>query len=162
VDTAVAVDPARGYGRPDGAVAGYGRLLAGYGVGVAIAGLALRLAGRRLPSLSAGDLLLFGAATHHVAHIVAKDPVASPLRAPFTRFEGAEGPAELKESVRGEGLRKSIGELVTCPFCVGHWVATGFTIGAAASPRLARFAAGVCAVATVSDGLQLLRHRLQR
>jgi len=135
--------------------------MAGYGVGVGVAGAVLRLAGRPLPSLSVGDVLLFGVATHHVAHIVAKEPVASPLRAPFTRFVGPEGPAELREQVRGTGLRKSIGELLTCPFCLGHWVATGFTLTAVAAPRLARFAAGVCAVAALSDGLQLLRHRLQ-
>src|SRR4051812_17585096 len=135
--------------------------MAGYGVGVGVGGVVLRLARRRLPSLSVGDVLLFGVATHHVAHIVAKEPVASPLRAPFTRFVGPEGPAELRESVRGAGLTKSIGELLTCPFCLGQWVATGFTLGAVAAPRLARFAAGVCAVAALSDGLQLLRHRLQ-
>jgi hypothetical protein len=163
VEASVVVEPiATGYGRRDGALGGYARVMAGYGLGVGVAGVALRLAGRQLPSLSPGDLLLFGVATHHVAHIVAKEPVASPLRAPFTRFEGREGPAELRESARGAGLTKSIGELVTCPFCLGQWVATGFAFGTVAAPRLARFAAGVCAVAALSDGLQLLRHRLQR
>jgi hypothetical protein len=140
---------------------GYVRVLLGYAAGVGAASMVLRLAGRRLPSLSVGDLVLFGAATHHVAHIAAKDPVTSPLRAPFTHFEGAAGPAELRESVRGRGLQKAVGELVTCPFCLGQWVATAFTLGAVAAPRLSRFAAGVCAVAALADGWQLVRHRLQ-
>src|SRR4051794_39079661 len=93
VGATVAVESAvSGYGRPDGALGGYARVVAGYGVGVGVAGAVLRLAGRPLPSLSVGDVLLFGVATHHVAHIVAKEPVASPLRAPFTRFVGPEGP----------------------------------------------------------------------
>src|SRR6266568_6180594 len=49
--------------------------------------------------------------------LITKDPVTSPLRAPFTVFEGQEGQAELKEEVRGHGARKAVGELVTCPFC---------------------------------------------
>jgi hypothetical protein len=63
--------------------------------------------------------------------------------------------------VRGRGLRKSVGELVTCPFCLGQWVATSFLFGAVAAPRVARFAAGICTVAALSDGLQLVRQRLQ-
>jgi hypothetical protein len=157
VDTGLA-----GYGRHDGTVGGYAKVPASYAVGMGGAALALRLAGRRLPSLRLNDLLLFGVATYHVAHIAAKDPVTSPLRAPFTRFEGVAGPAELRESVPGRGIKKSIGELVKRRFCLGQWVASGFTLGAVAAPRLSRFAAGVCAVAALSDGLQLVRNRLQQ
>jgi len=128
---------------------------------VGAAGVALRLTGRRLPTLGASDLVLFGVATHHVAHLLAKEPIASPLRAPFTQFEGPSGPAELKESVQGEGLSRSIGELLTCPFCLGQWVATAFTLGAVAAPRLTRLAAALCTMAALSDGLQLVRSRLQ-
>jgi hypothetical protein len=154
-------ETADGYGREDGAVAGYARVVATYVTAVGGVALALRLKGRRLPALTVNDLLLFGVATHHLAHLVAKEPIGSPLRAPFTRFEGPSGPAELKESVRGEGLKKSVGELLTCPFCLGQWIATGFAVGVAAAPRATRLAAGVCAVAAFSDGLQLARSRLQ-
>ena len=45
-------------------------------------------------------------ATHKLSRIIAKDPVTSPLRAPFTTFEGTSGPAELaEEPSSGQGLR---------------------------------------------------------
>ena len=50
----------------------------------------------------------------------------SPLRAPFTRYEGTAGPAEVMEEVRSTGgLRHSIGELITCPFCLDVWISPG-------------------------------------
>lgn len=107
------------------------------------------------PKLSAGDLALYGVATHKLARLLAKDPVTSPLRAPFVRFQGQSGEAELAEEVRGTGLQKAIGELVTCPFCLGQWVATGFTFGHVVAPRLTRIAAAVFAELTLADFLQL-------
>jgi hypothetical protein len=38
-----------------------------------------------------------------------------PDRVPFTAYQGTSGPAELDEEVRGEGVQKAVGELVTCP-----------------------------------------------
>ena len=69
--------------------------------------------------------------------------MTSPLRAPFTRFEGPQGNAELAEEVRGSGARKAVGELVTCPFCLGPWVATALTAGLTFAPGVARPAMGV-------------------
>ena len=86
--------------------------------------------------------------------LITKDPVTSPLRAPFTRFEGTSGDAELGEQVRGTGLQKAIGELIGCPFCIGQWVATGFTAGYLFAPRLTRLAAGMFTELALADFLQ--------
>ena len=107
-----------------------------------------------LPRLSAGDILLIGTATHKLSRRVAKDPVTSPLRAPFTRFKGTSGPAELAEEPRGGSTRHAIGELLTCPFCLSQWVATGFVFGMVVAPGATRLAASVLASLTVSDSLQ--------
>ncbi|ABW16122.1 conserved hypothetical protein [Parafrankia sp. EAN1pec] len=49
---------------------------------------------------------------------------ASPLRAPFTRYRGRSGPAELAEDVRESGeARHSTGDLLTCPFSAAQWEA---------------------------------------
>src|SRR5437763_3810 len=96
--------------------------MAAYTAAVAGGGVAIWRSGRRLPErLNWSDVLLLSFATHKMARLVTKDPVTSPVRAPFTRFAGTSGPAELHEEVRGHGLRKAIGELVTCPFCIGQW-----------------------------------------
>jgi hypothetical protein len=85
----------------------------------------------------------------------AKDAVTSPLRAPFTQYQGPSGDAELGEEVRGTGLRHSIGELVSCPFCLSVWVATGFAAGLVFAPRFTRLAATTFTAVAVSDALQL-------
>lgn len=77
--------------------------------------LLIRSRDQKLPSqVSLRDMLLLGVATHKVSRLLAKDWVTSPLRAPFTEYEGpTDLPAELSESPRGEGLRYAVGELVT-------------------------------------------------
>lgn len=104
---------------------------------------------------------LVGVATHKVARLIAKDPVTSPLRAPFTTFEGTSGEAELAEQVRGTGPRKALGELVTCPFCLGQWVATGFVFGLVLAPRPTRLAASLFTALTGADFLQLAYAKAQ-
>lgn len=106
-----------------------------YGGVVGALSAAVRLSGRRLPDrISPSDLALLSVATHKISRLIAKDPVTSPLRAPFTRFAGTSGEAELAEEVRGQGPRKAVGELVTCPFCLGQWVATAFAFGLVLAP----------------------------
>src|ERR1700754_876699 len=84
----------------------------------ALAGIGA-LTGRRLPERGAPyDIAVLGIATHKLSRLIAKDTVTAPLRAPFTRFEGPQGQGELHEEVRGHGARHTLGELLTCPFCM--------------------------------------------
>lgn len=118
--------------------------------------------GRRLPDrLAWSDLALLAIATHKASRQLAKDPVTSPLRAAFTRFSGTSAEAELDEEVRGTGMRKALGELVSCPFCLGQWVATIGVFGLIAAPRATRATASVFAVLTASDVLQYAYAKLQ-
>src|SRR4051794_36450923 len=82
-----------------------------------VAGLtAIAVARDALPErLAASDLALYGIATHKLSRVLAKAPVTSPLRAPFTELHGSSGPGELHEHVIGEGWRRAVGELLTCP-----------------------------------------------
>jgi hypothetical protein len=143
---------AQGEERPLG---GYLLLMAAYGASaLGLSGL-VRVGGRGLPErIGVADLALIGVATHKCARLLAKDPVTSPLRAPFTTFKGTSGPAELQEEPRGTGLRKAVGELIVCPFCVGQWVATGFVFGLVLRPRATRLVASLFATLTVADFLQ--------
>src|SRR5690349_19875741 len=70
------------------------------GVVLGLGALAARR--HRLPArVGAADLVLYGVATFRLSRILAKDPITSPIRAPFTRLEGTTGPAELHEEVQG-------------------------------------------------------------
>ena len=118
--------------------------------------LAIRRSGRELPErVGAGDLALLGTATHKLSRLIAKDKVTAVARAPFTTYEGSEGPSELSESPRGTGLRRAVGELVSCPWCVGLWVAFAFALGLVAAPRLTRLLASALSILALSDFLQI-------
>ncbi len=131
-------------------------LMGVYGAFVAVGAVAVRRRG--LPERPAwSDVALVSVATHRLSRLIAKSSVASPLRAPFTRFECTTGPAELKEKVRGTGARKAVGELVTCPFCISQWLATAFTFGLVLAPRATRMTAAVLTSVTVADFLQFAR-----
>ena len=141
---------------------GYLGVLAGYAATLGGFAALLRATGRRLPErFDTHDLALMAVATHKLARLLAKDPVTSPLRAPFTRYAGTAGPSELQEEVRAEGSAKALGELLTCPFCVGHWVATGFAFGLVLAPRPTRLLASVFSTLAASDMLQYLYSAMQ-
>jgi hypothetical protein len=154
--TARAVRDVEGhYGRGDRALRGYVPLLGAFAMGLVGMTIAVRRSGRRPAPLTPFELGCLALATHKVSRLVAKDAVTSPLRAPFTRFEGPADDAELDEDVTGSGVRKAVGELVTCPFCIGPWAATAFMAGHTFSPTLTRAATSVLSAVTVSDFLQL-------
>jgi len=142
---------APGQDRPLGA---YAALIGVYGAAVTAGAVTLRWRRWPLPDVRPVDVLLVGVATHKLARRVTKDSVTSPLRAPFTRYEGVSGPGELQEGVRGSGIRKALGELISCPFCISQWVATGFTFGLVVAPRATRWTASVFASLALADFLQ--------
>jgi hypothetical protein len=147
----------------DRPLSGYVLVMAVFAALVAGAAGVARATGRGVPGVGPWDLLLLTAGTHKLSRTLSKDAVTSPLRAPFTRYAGTGGEAEVMEEVRtASGLRHSIGELVTCPFCLDLWIATGFALGMVFAPRLTRFVAATFTVLTGADFLQLAYARAQQ
>jgi hypothetical protein len=144
---------------------GYAGSMAAYAGLVGLALCAGRLTGRELPDRShLTDVLVGGLATHKLSRLVARGSVTSPLRAPFAEHDRATGAAEHVDSARGSsGVRHTVGELITCPFCVSVWLGTGYVGALALSPRLARAGAAAFGVVAVSDwlhlGYEILRKR---
>jgi hypothetical protein len=127
------------------------------------AGLAAATGRRPPPGIAPYDLVLLAAGTHKLSRMISKDAVTSPLRAPFTRYKGTAGPAEVMEEVRvTQGWRHSVGELLSCPFCLDLWIATGFAIGLVFVPRFTRLVAGTFTALTGADFLQLAYARAQQ
>lgn len=122
-----------------------------------VGGLVLALRRRRghIAPVDLKQLALLGLATQHLSRLVTKDSVSSVIRSPFTRFVEPAGEGEVNEEAVGTGLRHAVGELMSCPFCVAQWVATGLVAGHIAAPRFTESAVGVLATAQVSDFLQL-------
>jgi hypothetical protein len=118
--------------------------------------VATRRRGVDLPErISTRDLVTIGVATHKLSRLIAKDKVTSFLRAPFRRYEGKAGPAELSEEARGEGFQAAVGELLGCPYCLSLWFAAGFTGGVVVAPRETRLATSTLTALTIADFLQI-------
>lgn len=132
-------------------------LMSTYGTLVGGSLAALRAAGKELPErVDPVDVALVGLATQKVARLIAKDKVTAPLRAPFTEDTGDAGQGEVHQEPKDDHpLQFAVGELLECPYCLGTWVAGGFSVGLVAAPRLTRFVAGVFAAQAIADRVQL-------
>ena len=116
--------------------------------------LIARKTGRPIPErMETRDIALLGVATHKLSLLLAQDAITSPLRAPFTELQEKQSPKNVDEKPRGTGLRRSLGELVTCKFCVGQWVASFFTYGLVFAPAVTRLVASIFAIVALSDHL---------
>ncbi|MFJ1811200.1 MULTISPECIES: DUF1360 domain-containing protein [unclassified Streptomyces] len=146
-------DYSAGHDRPLG---GYLAAMAGFGAYTAAWVTAVRLRGRPLPERpEPWDVVLTSVATFRLSRLLSKASVTSPLRAPFTRYVGPQGPAELHEEAQPEDGKETVGELVTCPFCMSVWVASTLTAGQLLWPRATRTAMGALAALAGADALQL-------
>ncbi|MDX2602518.1 DUF1360 domain-containing protein [Streptomyces caniscabiei] len=144
---------AAGEDRPLG---GYLAAMAGFGVYTAAWITAVRQRGRPLPERpEPWDVVLTSVATFRLSRLLSKAAVTSPLRAPFTTFVGPQGPAELHEEARPEDGKDTVGELVTCPFCMSVWVASTLTASRLLWPRGTRTAMSALAALAGADALQL-------
>jgi hypothetical protein len=143
-------------------IGGYVRAMATYGSMLTGLTLAGRARGVHLPArVPYDDLALLAVATFRGSRLLAKSAVASPLRAPFTEFAGPGGPGEVKEEVTADGHLHAVGELLTCPFCLGQWISTLLVAGYLADPRRTRWVAATLTAAAASDALQLAYARLE-
>ncbi|MCE6998184.1 DUF1360 domain-containing protein [Saccharothrix sp. S26] len=141
---------------------GYLATLCSFSALVAGATVIGRRTGVRLPDgLATRDVVLLSVATHKASRLLTKGAVTSVLRAPFTRFDGPAGAAEVNEQVRGDGVRHAAGELVTCPFCSGVWIASALTAGLVFAPRATRLVASTLSAVALSDWLHLVDGKLK-
>jgi hypothetical protein len=113
------------------------------------------LAADRLPTRHGfGDLVRVGLASYKLSRLIAKDEVTSFVRAPVTEDVEASEP-------KREGFRRALGELVTCPYCVGLWAASGVGYALVLFPRQTRFATTILGGQVVADFLNAAFVRLR-
>ncbi len=147
-------DIIEGYGGDKERLSSYATLMGIFNLIFAVVLLIAKGTGRDIPErVDTKDIALLGMATHKLSMIGANDAVTSPLRAPFTEFQEKESPKNVEEQPRGKGLRRSVGELILCQFCLGMWVAAFFTYGLVLVPRVTRLFATILTILTVSDYL---------
>lgn len=138
----------------------YAILAAGYAA-FAIAGATSGVRRRGVPQLTLADGALLAVATFKLSRLVTKAKVTSFVRAPFARFVAEGDGPEVNEEPRGEGLRRAIGELLTCPFCFTQWSATLLAVSWLHAPRSTRAAATLLTVVAAADVLHTGWTRLE-
>jgi len=141
----------------DPPLGGYATLVVAH---LALMGAAMTLLRRRgveLGRMETGELVLTGVATYKLSRVIAKSWIGTAIRAPFTRYVGQGDGDEVKEVARGHGVQEAVGDLVTCPFCTAHWVASALVLGHDAAPGPTRAITRILAVDAVSDTLQYVR-----
>jgi hypothetical protein len=117
------------------------------GTYAAALGAFLVIANRRLPErIGLGDHLRIALASYKIGRLVARDEVTSWVRAPVTEDERATEP-------KREGSARALGELITCPYCVGVWTAAGLACALVLRPRETRLVTTVFSAQAVADFL---------
>ena len=102
-------------------------------------------------SIEVLDVVFLGLATHRLSRLLTRDRITTPLRMAFTRYERSDGGGEVREHSRGRGWRKALGSLLTCPFCVGPWIAGALATAFVLRPRETRLVAAALVMVTISD-----------
>ena len=116
--------------------------------------LAARLIPLRLNSSpSLFDFVLLAFATIRLGRMIAYDRVMEPFRAPFTKTVPDKSGVGKTVVARGTGIRCAIGQLISCPICIGTWIAAGLVYALYAFPGPARLFIIICAVIGLAEML---------
>ncbi len=150
------LDPFSGYTSDDQPMAGRVTLVSAFGASVAAAAVAARVTGREPPERpNPLDVVMAGMATHKLSRLITKAKATSFVRAPFTEFQQPKGHGEVEERPRGGGVRRAVGELLVCPYCLSQWISAGFAAGLVLAPRATRLVAGSYSALALADFMQL-------
>jgi hypothetical protein len=106
---------------------------------------------RRSPPSTALELAALAAATFKVSRTLSRERVGSFVRQPFVKGDADTGE---DEQPAGEGLQRAIGELVTCPRCLGTWSAAALVSTEMLSPRFGRLLTWSLGASAANDFLQ--------
>jgi hypothetical protein len=129
----------------------YAAIAATFTVGLGAAAAVARRLHREPRKLTALDFVTLAAATFKASRTLSRERVASFVRQPFVEGEASTGE---DERPAGEGLQRAIGELVTCPRCVGAWSAAALASSQVVAPRFGRLLTWSLGAAGVNDFLQ--------
>jgi hypothetical protein len=103
--------------------------------------------------ISPFDLLLLGLSAYRAGHLIAYERVTEPVRAPLTDTIPDQSGVGDTVVASGAGVRYALGELVSCPTCVGTWAAAGLVYGLHLAPRPTRIFLAVMGTTGVAEVL---------
>ena len=106
---------------------------------------------RRTPPSRTLDFFVLAAATFKVSRTLSRERVGSFVRQPFVEGDADTGE---DEQPAGTGFQRAIGELVTCPRCLGTWSAAALASAQMLSPRFGRLLTWSLGASAANDFLQ--------
>lgn len=101
------------------------------------------------------DIGLIALSGYKVSRLITKDEVTSFVRAPVTEDADASQP-------KPEGMARVLGELLTCPYCLGLWVTSALSYSQVLFPRETRFFTTIFGSYAVTDFLHAAFVRLRK
>lgn len=116
---------------------------------------------RRPLDLGPLDLTMLGFATFRLGRLAVDDRVTLPLRAPFTGVQPDETGVGENTVAEGAGARKALGELISCPTCVGTWAAAFLVYGLRVAPGPTRFFLAIMATTGLAELVDSLVENLR-
>ncbi|MFN8123739.1 MAG: DUF1360 domain-containing protein [Thermoleophilia bacterium] len=126
----------------------YALLSAAFAAGVAAMSAAARRDRGEVRRAESAELPALALATFGLSRILVHERVAAWARDPFVDEGRADRPP------RGDGLRRAVGELLTCTRCTGVWVGAALVGARVVSPGAGRVLTAVFAAAGANDLLQ--------
>jgi hypothetical protein len=97
------------------------------------------------------DLLQLGLTSFRIGRMIAFEGVTAPLREPFTETRLDGSGAGQTVVAAGRGSRHVIGELMSCPICMGTWVAAGLVYGMHLFPRPTRLLLAIMSTTGIAE-----------
>jgi hypothetical protein len=102
-------------------------------------------------SIKPFDYILLGLSVFRMGRMVSYDTVMEPYRAPFTQTVPDDSGAGDTVEPKGEGWRRAIGELISCPICSGTWIAAVLVYGMQVLPGPTRALMAIMSVIGIGE-----------
>ena len=101
------------------------------------------------------DLSGIALSSYKLSRLITKEDVTAWVRAPVTEDPDATQP-------KPDGMARALGELLTCPYCIGLWITSGLTSAQVRFPRETRFFTAIFGTYAVTDFLHAAFVRLRK
>ena len=92
------------------------------------------------------DLFAIALTSYKMSRVITKEDIAAFVRAPVTEDPEAQQP-------KPDGMARVLGELVTCPYCIGLWISSGLSYAHVILPRETRFLTTIFGSYAITDFL---------
>ncbi len=118
-------------------------------------GLALFCWRKRPQQVGLKDWCLLALATFRMSRLLAYDSVMQTYRSPVVEVVPHDsGAGDTTQAKPGRGIKRAIGELITCPICNGTWIAAGLVYGLCLAPNYTRTLITVMSAVGAAEILQ--------